>query len=78
MCSFIGLKMKNTQSYEFYQTPFVLNMAQIKRKLDHYPLKKWTKEYGFVEQKDHTFYAFCYESAVCRTSSAQKHFQTTH
>ena len=54
-------------------------MAAKKRKLDLRPFQdNWTKEYGFVEQKDQAVCAFCCESVVCRTSSVQRHFQTKH
>ena len=54
-------------------------MAAKKRKLDLQPFQdNWTKEYGFVEQKDRAAFAFCCESVVCRTSSVQRHFQTKH
>ena len=48
-------------------------MAAKKRKLDLRPFQdNWTKEYGFVEQKDGAVCAFCCESVVCRTSSVQR------
>ena len=54
-------------------------MAAKKRKLDLRPFQdNWTKEYGFVEQKDRAVCAFCCESVVCCTSSVQRHFQTKH
>ena len=48
-------------------------MAAKIRKLDLRPFQdNWTKEYGFVEQKDGAVCAFCCESVVCRTSSVQR------
>ena len=65
--------------FTFSENHFLLILAAKKRKLDHRLFQEnWTKEYGFLEQKDLAVCAFCCESVVYRTSSVQRHFQTKH
>ena len=54
-------------------------MTQKRQKLDiRWFQNFWTKEYGFIQQKDRAVCALCCETDVCRTSSVQRHYQTKH
>jgi len=54
-------------------------MAQKRQKFDIRSFQDfWAKAYGFIQQKGRAVCALCCETAVCRTSSVQRHYQTKH
>ena len=68
-----------TQKLVLLRNAVLLKWLKKRRKLDIRSFQHfWTKEYGFVQQKDRVVCILCCEYVVCRTSSVQRHYKTKH